>query len=156
VWYPGSSPISIDGTVMRIIENTNACFRPNIRSPISPNKIAPNGLIKKAARYTPKELISCSSFDDDGKKLAPISGASNPYTAKSYLRQQVAQRERVASENQVEVVSEQNSQGKQITVRDVVRESSPARRPTGPTTVSPRASQQSRAGSQTFHNSFQM
>lgn len=71
--------------MIRTMEKTRAFFRPTNRSPISPNKIAPSGRIRNAARYTPNELISCNSLEASGKKHPPISGASSPYTAKSYL-----------------------------------------------------------------------
>ena len=50
VAYPGKIPMRTDGIVINKILNTKACFRPTMRSPISPNKIAPMGRIKKAAR----------------------------------------------------------------------------------------------------------
>ena len=43
--YVGRSPIATDGTVMRMIEKTKAFLLPTRRSPISPNKTAPRGLL---------------------------------------------------------------------------------------------------------------
>jgi hypothetical protein len=72
-----------DGNAIAMTEPMSACFRP-YRSPIQPNSAPPTGRITNPAANVPnaastEEVGSCA-----GKKCAPICGAKNPNSAKSY------------------------------------------------------------------------
>src|SRR5271156_5906504 len=66
------------------MEAAKAFFRP-ILSPKWPNKIAPNGRIKKPTANTPKVANRDKDLSALGKNRGAIIGAKYPYNAKSYI-----------------------------------------------------------------------